>query len=76
MYKIIAKDKNSRARTGELVTPRGTLKTPLFFPVATQATVKTLSNEDVKDCGAQAVLSNTYHLYLRPGILYRSFSGH
>jgi queuine tRNA-ribosyltransferase len=68
MYKIIKKDKDSRARAGELATPHGALKTPLFFPVATQATVKTLSNEDVKDCGAQAVLSNTYHLYLRPGV--------
>jgi queuine tRNA-ribosyltransferase len=66
MFKIIAKDKNSRARAGELMTPHGTLKTPLFFPVATQATVKTLSNEDVKECGAQALLSNAYHLYLRP----------
>ncbi len=68
MFKIIARDKSTKARLGELETPRGVLKTPLFFPVATQATVKTLSNEDIKDCGAQAVLSNTYHLYLRPGI--------
>lgn len=68
MFKITAKDKKSNARAGELTTPRGVLKTPLFFPVATQATVKTLSNEDIKECGAQAVLSNTYHLYLRPGI--------
>ncbi|MDD5679769.1 MAG: tRNA guanosine(34) transglycosylase Tgt [Candidatus Omnitrophica bacterium] len=68
MFKIIAKDKNTRARAGELTTPHGVLKTPLFFPVATQATVKTLSNEDLKACGSQAVLSNTYHLYLRPGL--------
>lgn len=68
MFKIIAKDKNTKARAGELTTAHGALKTPLFFPVATQATVKTLSNEDVKACGAQAVLSNTYHLYLRPGL--------
>ena len=68
MFKIIAKDKNTKARAGELTTPHGVLKTPMFFPVATQATVKTLSNEDVKACGAQAVLSNTYHLYLRPGL--------
>ncbi len=68
MFKIIAKDKQTKARAGELTTPHGVLKTPLFFPVATQATVKTLSNEDVKACGAQAVLSNTYHLYLRPGM--------
>ncbi|MDP3789812.1 MAG: tRNA guanosine(34) transglycosylase Tgt [Candidatus Omnitrophota bacterium] len=68
MFKIISKDKTTKARAGELTTPHGTLKTPMFFPVATQATVKTLSNEDVKACGAQAVLSNTYHLYLRPGL--------
>lgn len=68
MFKIISKDKNTKARAGELTTPHGVLKTPMFFPVATQATVKTLSNEDVKACGAQAVLSNTYHLYLRPGL--------
>ncbi|MFH0840217.1 MAG: tRNA guanosine(34) transglycosylase Tgt [Candidatus Omnitrophota bacterium] len=68
MFRIVTKDKNTRARAGELATPHGTLKTPLFFPVATQASVKTLSNEDVKSCNAQAILSNTYHLYLRPGI--------
>ncbi|MBU4376794.1 MAG: tRNA guanosine(34) transglycosylase Tgt [Candidatus Omnitrophica bacterium] len=68
MFKIIAKDKSTKARAGELDTPHGVLKTPLFFPVATQASVKTLSNEDVKACGSQAILSNTYHLYLRPGI--------
>ncbi|MBL7071356.1 MAG: tRNA guanosine(34) transglycosylase Tgt [Candidatus Omnitrophica bacterium] len=68
MFKIIHKDKTTKARSGELTTPHGTVRTPLFFPVATQATVKTLSNEDVADCGAQAILSNTYHLYLRPGI--------
>ena len=68
MFKIIAKDKKTKARAGELTTPHGVLETPLFFPVATQASVKTLSNEDVKSCNAQAVLSNTYHLYLRPGM--------
>jgi len=68
MFKIIAKDKNTKARAGELTTPHGVLKTPLFFPVATQATVKTLSNEDIIECGIQAILSNTYHLYLRPGV--------
>jgi len=67
MFKISKKDVHTKARAGELTTPHGILKTPLFFPVATQATVKTLSNEDIIGCGAQAVLSNTYHLYLRPG---------
>lgn len=68
MFKIIVKDKQTKARAGELITPHGVLETPLFFPVATQATVKTLSNEDIKKCGVQAILSNTYHLYLRPGV--------
>ena len=68
MFKITATDKTTKARTGQLLTPHGVLKTPLFFPVATQATVKTLSNEDVQECGVQAVISNTYHLYLRPGV--------
>jgi len=68
MFKIISKDKSTKARTGELKTPHGALKTPLFFPVATQASVKTLSNEDLVRTAAQAVLSNTYHLFLRPGV--------
>ncbi|MBN1871896.1 MAG: tRNA guanosine(34) transglycosylase Tgt [Candidatus Omnitrophica bacterium] len=68
MFTILKKDKKTKARLGELKAPHGILKTPMFFPVATQGTVKTLSNEDIIDCGAQAVLSNTYHLYLRPGL--------
>ena len=56
-----------RARTGVFHTPHGDLETPVFAPVGTQATVKTLTPEHLKGLGASLVLSNTYHLYLRPG---------
>ncbi len=56
------------ARAGELETPHGKVLTPFFMPVATQATVKALTPEEVRDVGAQVVLSNAYHLYLRPGV--------
>lgn len=55
------------ARAGLLHTPHGIFKTPMFMPVGTQATVKTLSPEELMDMGAQVILSNTYHLFLRPG---------
>jgi queuine tRNA-ribosyltransferase len=56
------------ARAGELVTPHGTVPTPVFLPVGSQATVKALTPGDIKDMGFDMVLANTYHLYLRPGI--------
>ena len=52
---------------GRLHTPHGTFDTPMFMPVGTQATVKTLSPEELYDMGSQVILSNTYHLFLRPG---------
>ena len=55
------------ARIGELTTPHGVIETPVFMPVGTQATVKGLRPEEVKELGAQIILSNTYHLYMRPG---------
>ncbi len=58
----------SRARAGELVTPHGTVTTPVLLPVGTQATVKTLTPEEVRQCGFSMLLANTYHLHLRPGI--------
>lgn len=57
----------SRARAGELVTPHGTVKTPVLLPVGTQATVKTLTPEEVRHSGFDMLLCNTYHLHLRPG---------
>ena len=56
------------ARLGQITTPHGTSQTPMFMPVATQATVKGLTFDEVRDAGAETVLSNAYHLYLRPGV--------
>ncbi len=66
-FTLIHQDKGSQARTGLLKTSHGVVKTPLFMPVGTQATVKTLSAQELIDCRVQMVLSNAYHLYLRPG---------
>ncbi len=66
-YKVIHTCKQTGARVGEFVTPHGTITTPVFMPVGTQATVKALTPQDVKQAKAQIVLSNTYHLYMRPG---------
>ncbi|MDP2910961.1 MAG: tRNA guanosine(34) transglycosylase Tgt [Candidatus Omnitrophota bacterium] len=68
MFKIIHKDKFTNARAGVIETAHGTVETPVFMPVGTQATVKALSSEDVKYCKAGIILGNTYHLYLRPGM--------
>ncbi|MCX5716075.1 MAG: tRNA guanosine(34) transglycosylase Tgt [Candidatus Omnitrophica bacterium] len=68
MFTLIKKDKDSKARLGKLETAHGAINTPCFMPVGTQATVKTLSNQDLIDCNSEIILSNTYHLYLRPGI--------
>jgi queuine tRNA-ribosyltransferase len=67
MFQFQITSKNNRARTGTFSTPHGNLVTPVFAPVGTQATVKTLTPEHLKDINASLVLSNTYHLYLRPG---------
>lgn len=66
-YELIKKCKQSGARLGRLHTPHGVIETPIFMPVGTQATVKTLSPEELKEMGSQIILSNTYHLFLRPG---------
>ena len=60
-------DNEQRARAGILHTPHGDVKTPVFMPVGTCASVKTMSPDELKEVGAQIILSNTYHLYLRPG---------
>lgn len=66
-YKIIHTCAQSGACVGELTTPHGKILTPVFMPVGTRATVKSLSPEEIKKSGAQIILSNTYHLHLRPG---------
>ena len=68
MFTLIHKDKNSEARIGKLKTVHGDINTPVFMPVGTQGTVKALSNNELDDCGAQIILGNAYHLYLRPGL--------
>ncbi len=60
-------DGSTRARLGRLTLPHGTVETPQFMPVGTNATVKALSPDDIRSTGATIILSNTYHLYLRPG---------
>jgi len=67
MFEFDVTARNNRTRTGIFRTPHGDLLTPVFAPVGTQATVKTLTPEQLKDINASLVLSNTYHLYLRPG---------
>ena len=67
-YELLHIDKNSGARRGVIHTPHGDIQTPVFMPVGTQATVKSMSPEELKeDVKAQIILANTYHLYLRPG---------
>ena len=66
-YELIKKCKQTGARRGRLHTPHGIIETPIFMPVGTQATVKAMSPEELKDMDAQIILSNTYHLFLRPG---------
>jgi len=66
-FRIIAEDGETGARAGELVTPHGIIETPVFMPVGTQATVKTLAPSDLVELDARIILSNAYHLFLRPG---------
>ena len=67
-FEIVAECPHTRARAGLLHTPHGTIETPVFMPVGTQATVKGLTQRDLaEDLGVQILLANTYHLYLRPG---------
>ncbi len=64
-YTLEKKDGNARA--GVIETPHGKIETPVFMPVGTQATVKTMTREELETIGAEIILGNTYHLYLRPG---------
>lgn len=66
-FDLIEQNTDSHARAGVLHTPHGDVPTPVFCPVGTQATVKTLSPRDLEELGPRQILSNTYHLYLRPG---------
>jgi queuine tRNA-ribosyltransferase len=67
-FTLIHQDKNSKARLGELVTAHGKIDTPCFMPVGTQGTVKGVPPKELEAAGAQIILSNAYHLFLRPGM--------
>ena len=75
MFRVLGTDKRTRARRGVLRTVHGCLQTPFFMPVGTNGTVKSVTVEHLKGIGAQIVLSNTYHLYLRPGLEVLQTSG-
>ncbi len=66
-FKIVNRCTQTAARAGVLITDHGKIETPIFMPVGTQATVKALTPEELEEIGAQIILGNTYHLYLRPG---------
>ena len=66
-FKIISECSKTGARAGELITPHGIIKTPVFMPVGTLATVKSMSPDELNAINSQIILGNTYHLYLRPG---------
>ncbi|MGI6172590.1 MAG: tRNA guanosine(34) transglycosylase Tgt [Christensenellales bacterium] len=66
-FELLHVCKQTGARRGRLHTPHGTIETPTFMPVGTQATVKTMSPDELKEIGSEIILSNTYHLHLRPG---------
>lgn len=66
-FEILKECPKTGARAGVLHTPHGDIKTPVYMPVGTQAAVKAMTPEQVDACGAQIILANTYHLYMRPG---------
>lgn len=67
MFSFTLEKTDGLARTGTLKTSHGSIQTPIFMPVGTKATVKGISQENLDEMGAQIILNNTYHLYLRPG---------
>jgi queuine tRNA-ribosyltransferase len=68
MFQLIKQSKSSKARLGRIKTVHGIIETPVFMPIATRAAVKNLTPEELEELGAQIILSNTYHLLIRPGI--------
>ncbi len=75
-FQVTHQDSGSAARRGALHLAHGVVQTPVFMPVGTNATVKTLTPQDLTDLGAEIILGNTFHLYLRPGSeLIRQFKG-
>jgi queuine tRNA-ribosyltransferase len=68
VFELLTKDRNSKARYGRLTTGHGTIETPAFMPVGTQGSVKAVASRELRELGAQIVLGNTYHLFVRPGL--------
>src|SRR5262245_17942754 len=66
-FQVLSQDSHTRARCGKITTAHGEIDTPVFMPVGTQGTVKTLNRDELLEVGSQVILGNTYHLYLRPG---------
>jgi len=67
-FKLLKQSKKTKARLGSLKTKHGIIKTPFFMPIATKAAIKSLTTDDMRELNSQIILSNTYHLYLRPGM--------
>ena len=67
-FRELERDGKTQARTGRVKTAHGEFETPVFMPVATQATIKGLTPDQILNMNAEVILSNTYHLYIRPGI--------
>ncbi|MBE6368445.1 MAG: tRNA guanosine(34) transglycosylase Tgt [Lentisphaerae bacterium] len=74
-FTIKAKSTTCRARRGELVTAHGVVQTPIFMPVGTRGTVKAMTPQNLEDLGAEIILGNTYHLFLRPGLEIMRMAG-
>jgi queuine tRNA-ribosyltransferase len=76
MFEFLAQDRQSKARRGRLTTAHGVVETPVFIPVGTQGTVKTVSPRELHELNAQIILGNTYHLFVRPGLdVIKHFGG-
>ena len=74
-FQFTLEAKSGGARAASFTTPHGTVQTPVYMPVGTQATVKALTSDQVRETGAQIILANTYHLYLRPGMTVMEEAG-
>src|SRR5436309_2351784 len=68
MFELLKTDANSKARLGRLTTAHGIIDTPVFMPVGTQGSVKSLDPRELRESGTQIILGNTYHLFIRPGL--------
>ncbi len=66
-FEVLSKDPGCNARSGRIETARGAVDTPVFMPVGTAGSVKSISPDELESLGAKIILANTYHLYLRPG---------